>query len=244
MADIAAAWAELEVMTAIETSRCGAAFFAAADLARRGKAAALQGAAVVPMAAIRPDGSHTELIYAVFGRLSHVRRYVRAFECHDDTTMGRLHGYPPCCIRAFVARRHGDDATLRAARHGAPAGSLNVLLRPCGILSTFHMPCSVNCRPSLAIQARLLKFGRRFGFAPEMQELEAILSWPTEWSSSHGIGEVKTPIFKELFAASFRPGKAVVQYRGRGYPAEGATGGRFPYRPPVRAHARELRVID
>jgi hypothetical protein len=233
------------MLTALKTSRCAAAFFSAADLARRGKAASAQGAAIVPLAALRPGDSSTDLIYAVLGPFPSVRRYARAFEGRDDATMGRLHGYPACCIRAFVAPRGDEDATLRAAKDAASERSLNLLLRPCGILSTFHMPCSVNCRASIAAQERILKFGRQSGFASEIQDLTAILSWPAEWSSSHGIGEVKTPIFKELFSAAFRPGKAVLQHRGHGYPAEGAIGGRFPYRPRDRAGVTAgPRVID
>jgi SAM-dependent methyltransferase len=59
-----------------------------------------------------------------------------------------------------------------------------------------------------------------------------MLSWPMEWSSLHGIAEIKTPVFKISTSTDPLASKAVVRREGDRYPEEGATGLAFPFRQP------------
>jgi hypothetical protein len=56
-----------------------------------------------------------------------------------------------------------------------------------------------------------------------------ILSWPAEWSSLHGIAEIRTPILKISTNTDAVDTTCVVRFLGSGYPEEGAFGLAFPY---------------
>ena len=56
-----------------------------------------------------------------------------------------------------------------------------------------------------------------------------MLSWPTEWSALHGIAEIVTPVLRVSTNTDLTGDKVVVQRQGTTYPAEGASGLRFPF---------------
>jgi hypothetical protein len=68
-----------------------------------------------------------------------------------------------------------------------------------------------------------------------------VLSWPVEWSGLHGIAEIKTPVLKISARTDATAEKYTVRWSGTGYPDEGATGLRFPYRAPARKPMAEGR---
>jgi SAM-dependent methyltransferase len=68
----------------------------------------------------------------------------------------------------------------------------------------------------------------------EIEDLAAILSWPVEWSSLHGIAEIKTPLLKLITDTDAFACKHAVRRGGDGYPTEGAMGLNFPYSRPTK----------
>ena len=62
-----------------------------------------------------------------------------------------------------------------------------------------------------------------------------------EWSGLHGIAEIKTPVLKISARTDATAQKYTVRWSGTGYPDEGATGLRFPYRAPARKPMAEGR---
>lgn len=157
--------------------------------------------------------------------------------------LGKLFGYPPCCIEFYRAQcDHGIvDTTWPAAVNGASralgdrivevAGppQANVLLRWLDIIAVPHQPCSSSCERTVEFGNRLLEFGRTIGFAEEMDMLLEILSWPIEWSALHGIAEVKMPLMKISTATDATPCKYTVRREGTSMPSEGGKGVRFPF---------------
>lgn len=85
-----------------------------------------------------------------------------------------------------------------------------------------------------------IQWMKETGFANEANHLLEILSWPVEWSTSHGIDEIKTPIAKMCgFARTVIP-ECTVRINGTSYPEEGAIGVNFPY----NYHTGRKKVTD
>jgi hypothetical protein len=90
---------------------------------------------------------------------------VRVAELDEDhETVGALFGYPPCCVRAFVAARQEqrgrEDLTVATVPDVGPFPRLlNPLLRHLyGFRLVFHFPCSPRCEPSLELACRRSRF--------------------------------------------------------------------------------------
>lgn len=152
----------------------------------------------------------------------------RALETHDNSTVGRLLGFPDCC-RAFFDRTWGAgalDTTFQMAVGGTSGPvQCNILGRWLGIRLVTHLPCSFDCEPTR-------KLGEAFGalLSPEAAAtVQEVLSWPVEWSALHGIAEIKFPVLKISTRTTYTDDKIVVQREGTRYPEEGASGIVFPY---------------
>lgn len=66
--------------------------------------------------------------------------------------MGELLGYPPCCVRTFVAARARDDASLFAERLPPPRHEPlppEVLWLNAALALVSHSPCTPRCTPTL-----------------------------------------------------------------------------------------------
>ena len=183
----------------------------------------------------------------VIGAPDIVAEFHKALGEERDDRVGELLGYPACCRAFFRAVWIGagqTDTTWPMARASADAArdtplieatahpAANMLWRQIGIRAVPHLPCCFHCRPTIDLGRQLLDVGARNGYEPEWQWLQAILSWPVEWSALHGIAEIKTPILKISASTDRLTGKRVVRLRGSGFPAEGARGLHFPYQQP------------
>lgn len=130
----------------------------------------------------------------------------------SDITMGRLLGYPDCCVDFFIKywkREKYLDLTWLEALNSLYSSvmigeeflrtvtitrepHLNLLLRWLGIRLTSHMPCSFQCKESILIaRSNWANFPEK-----ERAWIEELLALPTTWSAKHGIAEVKTPWFR------------------------------------------------
>ncbi|MEZ4399504.1 MAG: hypothetical protein R3B06_05775 [Kofleriaceae bacterium] len=95
-------------------------------------------------------------------------------------TLGRLLGYPACCVARFTAAAGHDDAALVAASAppaaAAPASPLTQwLTQPLALVS--HVPCGLGCAATTALAATLVdQLDRRApGFAARWRALAARL---------------------------------------------------------------------
>jgi hypothetical protein len=179
-----------------------------------------------------------------------------AWLVQDHHRIGRLLGYPPCCILAFCQRHATGDfgdpiwsiasagisAQVESPRQidikaGAPA--CNMFWRLLGIRAVPHLPCRLDCEATVALGKSFFDLALRLGFAEEVEWLMQILSWPVEWSALHGIAEIKTPVLKMSTATDATARKLTVRWIGSGYPSEGAQAIRFPYQVPQRLSVTE-----
>jgi hypothetical protein len=190
----------------------------------------------------------------IIGRLEDLQAFRAAWKSSDETTLGRLLGYPSCCT-AFFRRVWVEDAMLdttwpmasasvsasngtRTVTVGGPPEA-NILWRWMGVRAVPHLPCRFDCQATVELAHQLVAVGREAGYREEMDWLGEILGWPVEWSALHGIAEVRTPILKVSTRTDATPVAYVVRRPADGYPAEGARGLRFPYRSPPKPRVTE-----
>jgi len=144
------------------------------------------------------------------GRVHDVQLFEAAYSSHDDKEIGRLLGYPPCCIDFFNrvwVDEHFVDTTWPMAQNTAEKRSVshthveipevsrcNILLRWLGPRMVFHLPCSFNCQPTVELADKFAEIARAAGLHQEMDWLEEMLSWPVEWKASNGLAEITTPV--------------------------------------------------
>lgn len=158
----------------------------------------------------------------------------------DEDKVGAALGYPSCCTQFFKAAWVGEawrDTTYPSSLpHGVqgPAWS-NLLLRWLGVRFIRHLACGFQCPESIEIGKATYALGDALGMEQQMRWAVEMLSWPMQWSSLHGIAEIKTPVFK--FSTNTDPvAKEVrLQRQAEGefeYPAEGAVGLGFPFQQP------------
>jgi hypothetical protein len=189
-------------------------------------------------------------VHLVIGKEPHISRFHQAWLEKDHEQIGQLLGYPACCRNAFRDHYMTDDSVdptwIIANRTVSTTDNItqientasvfgNVLLRLAGIRAVPHLPCRFDCSATTQFGLRLLDVATQIGFGEEMQWLLEILSWPVEWSALHGIGEIKTPLFRISAQTDATAQKIVVRWMGQGYPQEGTQGLVFPYRTPERA---------
>jgi hypothetical protein len=114
--------------------------------------------------------------------------------------------------------------------HGQTPMSI-LLWEDMGLSLFAGIPSGLTCSECGHIIQSHLNWMDTCGHGTDAEALREILSWPVEWSSLHGIEELRTPLFKlqaTNWAKLYRQ-KHTVQIMGDGYPAEGATGLQFPY---------------
>lgn len=198
-----------------------------------------------PKEAVAPD-NQARLEVAV-GRRADVNKFAAAWRDGQTNVLDDLRGLPHCC-RAFRNTLHNEsklvDPVFSQALNSFPSviedgvvtfaspPSLNLLPDILGVLPLAHMPCSFSCDASRKLAQTWVETGRAKELAEEMDHLEELMSWPMEWSSLHGIAEIKLPIFKvsantDAFANTLR-----VRINSIRYPSAGVTGLHFPFRPP------------
>ncbi len=196
------------------------------------------------------------LTFIVVGGLAAVNQARDAWAAHDDDELGQLLGYPGCCRSFFhdvwVEQRSVDTTWAMAANTMAAQGSVvtldsiepqlaNILWRWTGVRAVPHLPCQFVCPATISLGEHMLDVAAGAGYGEEAAWIREVLSWPVEWSGLHGIAEIKTPVLKISARTDATAQKYTVRWSGTGYPDEGATGLRFPYRAPARKPMAEGR---
>ena len=164
----------------------------------------------------------------------------------DDAAVGAILGYPQCCVAFFedvwCGQHYIDTSWPMAANTVAvasptsplviddPLPYCNIFNRWASVRAVAHLPCSLKCEATQEVGAAFVYLGRQLGHCQEMDDLEAVLSWPVEWRALHGVAEVRSPLFRITSNTDATASTYVVQLRGSSYPAEGAQGTVFPYK--------------
>lgn len=157
----------------------------------------------------------------------------------DSRYIGKILGYPNCCIEFFI-RVWENDKNRDTTNHMTKdldeniisnySPHCNILWRWLYLRTVFHLPCSFNCEGTTNIGTKNISLGYELGYNKEMNWLQDILTWPVEWSSLHGIAEIKTPVIRICCNSDATGTKHLVRLKGTKYPEEGVNGITFPYR--------------
>lgn len=198
-----------------------------------------------------PNHSHI-----VVGRPAEVEAFAAAWASDQRATLDDLRNMPHCC-RAFrdnVRDKWKLVDTVLAQALNTPGAViadgvvqvaspklLNTLPAQLGLLPLGHIPCSLDCRASLLMAKAWLETARANGFGKEMCDLEALLSWPMEWSALHGIAEIRMPILKMVASTDATAETYRIRLLSDIYPDEGVTGLHFPFRRPHSAKITDSR---
>ena len=260
---IGAAWAAIEWRSIVSGIRlCALTSVSAQHLVSRSAEWAGHNLSGMPVAmsgaspgyastSVAPKAGEPFEYRVAVGALSDVAGLKQAMDAGDDATMGRLLGFPACCI-AFFRKTWVDqacvDTTWQMAAASTPATKsgraieidshapfqANILWRWMGVRAVPHLPCSFNCQSTVDFADRLMALGREIGYGAEMEWIEEILNWSVSWSALHGIAEIKTPVLKASTRTDATAREFVVRRPGARVPAEAASGLGFPYKVPER----------
>ena len=262
------AWAEIEWRAVLGGVRsCSLTSVSPEDLITQGAVWAGEGLNVLPLAMEGTNNycyasSSQQVVYGqpyvfriVVGAPQDVIAFKQAWDTGDQHVIGRLLGYPPCCQDFFQetwVAQHMVDTTWPMAANTAGASlnghqevestgppESNILWRWMGVRPVSHMPCRLDCAPSVEVGKKMLEVGRQAGYHQEMDWLREILTWPVEWSALHGIAEIKNPILKISTRTDSTASKYTLRRTSDTYPQEGMEGLRFPY-----YQAKPPRVTD
>lgn len=265
-------WLEIEWLSVIEGVRsCSLTSVTPEQLVEKGGQWAEHGLNNLPLAiqgisnysysstptAVEPGNPFAFRI--VVGKPHHVIEFKRAWDAGDDKSIGKLLGYPDCCMDFYREGwvQHGlvdttwpmatEDLTLSGAHTSVKVSGppeANILWRWMGTRAVPHLPCSFRCDATVEFGRKMIQVGRKAGYATEMDRLMEILSWPVEWSALHGIAVIKTPILKVSTRTDATPCEYVVRREGDAYPSEGASGLNFPYSRSNRIGSPGARVPE
>ncbi|PGS79632.1 hypothetical protein COC69_11710 [Bacillus cereus] len=177
----------------------------------------------------------------IVGRVNDLQRFDIAMKENNWKMIHKLLGIPSCCSSEMQI--HSDQGNFNSVMDLAtPLGNslqqqsdihcsdiLNILLRPVGIDLLGYFPCSFQCKKSEQLGKEKLFLGREAALDQEMDWLEQMLGWPAEWTSLHGIAELKTGILKISNSSFSKHDKITLRYHGQKKPLDAAYGLTFIY---------------
>jgi hypothetical protein len=190
-----------------------------------------------------------------FGSASEVEWASRWWDERNFTGAFELAGHPACCLAfqretEFAGRI--DPLWVIPGGEGVDCGLVRTL--PPGALSApfwrwlqlepvMQLPCSFHCLSLAELENSWIESAIRCGFHEEMAWLTELLDWPLEWSSLHGIAEIRTPILKLCGTTDAEDRPHRLRLLGGSYPERGASGLGFPYQLRDKAaRRRPLRM--
>ena len=132
------------------------------------------------------------------------QKFKQADSKNDHQTIGRMLGYPDCCIDYFIRTFPIDPVPVWVELKGKVRGfpECNGMLRYFGPKIVAHLSCSPLCQATKEIGKTWFKVMQEIDkdLANELYEL---LAGPITWDSYHGVVQIETPYFVGLNNALF-----------------------------------------
>lgn len=182
---------------------------------------------------------------------------IDAFMTSNNETIGRLLGFPPCCVDFFnqiwsdgyfdpiwqqgentVEKKVFDfqDEVHHIDRHviKIKPGNHEIIsvFRYLGIRVVSHLPCSFSCTASIDIANERMKLAKEIQMAGLDETLD-ILSLPFEWDCLKGIAIINTPVFKMVTDSVPCFPRYIIRKDSDFYPEEAPSGLQFPWKNPL-----------
>lgn len=192
----------------------------------------------------------TEATWIIIGKLDSIKELILAYRKNDNKNFDRLLGAPECCSNFcnLVFKKESlidiiwptaystntkniiNEKTIEIEQEN----KVNIFLNNLGIRPVFHFPCSLDCKESIKIFEKIISLFEEFNYYKELEDFKNILQWPLEWSSLHGISEIKTPVFKISMNTDSTPENYTIRFNGKIFPENGSNGITFPFRKPAK----------
>jgi len=132
------------------------------------------------------------------------QQFKEAYFKNDHKIIGKMLGYPSCCIDYFIRAFPIDPCPIWIDLNGKAKGfpECNGMLRYFGVLMTAHLSCSPTCEATKEIGKTWFKLMQEIdnNLADELYKL---LASPITWNSYHGVVQIETPYFVGLNSALF-----------------------------------------
>ncbi|WP_084134524.1 radical SAM protein [Paenibacillus harenae] len=184
------------------------------------------------------EGKYNRL---VVGSEANLRLFYDAFKDNNLELMYVLLGIPSCCQKAMVRKVVGGfdplwDLKVTYTEFKQRENEfncnkvLNVLMRPLGLDLLGYVPCSHLCKESEVFGESKLNVGKISGIEQEMTWIEEMLDWPAEWTTLHGIAELKTGIMKVSSTSLPTHDKIIIRYYGGRMASDAAKGKSFSFK--------------
>jgi len=122
--------------------------------------------------------------------------FKKANQKHDHKIIGRMLGYPECCIKYFIKNFPVNYDPIWVNLEGKVRGypECNGMLRYFGPKIIPHYSCSPTCKASRKIGRTWLKIMKEID-KDLTKEMYNLLAGPITWNSYHGVVQVETPYF-------------------------------------------------
>ena len=134
----------------------------------------------------------------------------------DHETIGRLLGYPKCCIDFFTNVWGNGVIDPIFEAYGAEAHIhpfCNQALRYFGLRITPHLCCSANCQKTIKMGKKWISIMRKLD-AEGANAAFQLLSMPFEWSCLNGAAIVDTALFRGVTNSNMVKEKITVKNWG------------------------------
>jgi len=117
----------------------------------------------------------------------------------DHKTIGKMLGYPDCCVDFFDKTFHLNYDPIWIDLEGEVRGfpECNQMLRYFGVRITSHLSCKPNCRATKEIGQIWFEVMKEAN-KKLAKELYDLLSGSTIWNSYHGVAQIETSYFLGL----------------------------------------------
>lgn len=148
--------------------------------------------------------------------LEDAQKFKEADQKNDHKLIGKMLGYPDCCINYFIQTFPIDPVPIWIGLEGKVSGfpECNGMLRYFGPKITAHLSCSPTCQKTKEIGKLWLKTMTEID-KNLTNELYDLLSGPMIWDSYHGVVQIETPSFVGLNNALFILKKPrIINWRG------------------------------
>jgi len=154
-----------------------------------------------------PSSGFPSAYWSALGRRNDLDLLCEAYHGNDQREVGRLLGYPPCCVEFFeevwVLQAMVDTTwPMAVATDGRiviseqhieipKPSSCGMQLRWLGVRQVFHLPCSFDCSRSLEFAEQVAAVAAGLEYHDELRWLGEMLRWRAEWTGLHGIAVIK-----------------------------------------------------
>jgi hypothetical protein len=193
--------------------------------------------------------------------IEHAEQFAHATEIGDHTTIGKLLGFPECCIDMFNTKwKEGyvDPVWQQAEKTDQKYVSkkedklirlkdlpweANTMLRTFNVGPIFHVKDSFDCPHTIQKAKDWVKLAKDLNMEG-LKEMEMFLRMPVEWDALKGIAYIRTPLFKASINSVTCTERHRVQLEGTYFPSDSPKGLGFPWSEAFVTVARNGNKLD